>query len=132
MLPPADQETIWVKWATSKANVHLWRVQNNRLATRDNLSKRRVSISSPDCTLCNSNLETVDHIFGTCSTSKIVNAHLSHWISWWPAGGNSAWDLWKGIDSKADNDVDRNVRRIIMTAFFWVLWKQTVRSLKGT
>ncbi|KAJ9565542.1 hypothetical protein OSB04_001508 [Centaurea solstitialis] len=100
ILPSADSETIWVKGVTSKANVHLWRVMNNRLPTMDNLIKRGVLVNSDGCKFCISNQESADHVARSIS------------------------DLWESIDSGSSGSLDRMIRRTIGAAFFWVLWNQ--------
>ncbi|KAJ9548444.1 hypothetical protein OSB04_020987 [Centaurea solstitialis] len=62
--------------------------------------------------LCNAKPETLNHLFGECSTASIVSAHLSCWLEWWP------------IDASTGNNIHRTVRRVITAAFFWVLWTQ--------
>ncbi|KAJ9538095.1 hypothetical protein OSB04_030828 [Centaurea solstitialis] len=124
ILPSADSETIWVKGVTSKANVHLWRVMNNRLPTMDNLIKRGVLVNSDGCKFCISNQESADHVFAACSTTKTVSAYLSNWVNWWPTSARSISDLWESIDSGSSGSLDRMIRRTIGAAFFWVLWNQ--------
>ncbi|KAJ9567589.1 hypothetical protein OSB04_003555 [Centaurea solstitialis] len=125
ILPTADSETIWVKWVTGKANIHLWRVLNNRLATMDNLTKRG-NLGQPG-------FESSDHIFGDCSTAKIVSAHLSSWVNWWPTDTHSVSQLWGIIDSNSANRLERNIRRTIGAAFFWEMWNNRNRkAFNGT
>ncbi|KAJ9554032.1 hypothetical protein OSB04_018077 [Centaurea solstitialis] len=107
-----------------KANIHIWRAINNRLETKDNLSKSGVSVDSLTCPLCKAKPESVDHIFGNCSTSKIVSALLSQWVGWWPTNDIAVPDLLSKIVSTMGNEVDRKLKNLIMAAFFWVLWKQ--------
>ncbi|KAJ9560558.1 hypothetical protein OSB04_005718 [Centaurea solstitialis] len=128
ILPTADAGTTWVSWATSKANIHLWRVMNNRLATMDNLIKRGVSVPSDGCKFCNSYQESADHVFAVCSTTKIVSAYLSNWINRWPTNACSVSDLWARIDSISKSGVERNIRRTIGAAFLYVIWNQ--RNMK--
>ena len=124
VLPPADQETIWVKWATNKANIHLWRSLRNSLATMDNLFVRGVVLPSVDCKLCNAKPESLNHIFVDCSSAKLVSAHLSQWVEWWPTNATNVTGLWTHIDQGSTNKVQRNVRRLLAATFFWALWKQ--------
>ncbi|KAJ9558270.1 hypothetical protein OSB04_012884 [Centaurea solstitialis] len=104
-LPAVDSETIWVNWATSKANVHLWRTLIDCLVTMGNLCKRGITLQSD---MCSSN-----HIFGECSTAKLVSAHISQWVDWWPSKERTVSEMWDHIDSNKSNDVNRKVRRVI-------------------
>ncbi|KVI01510.1 Endonuclease/exonuclease/phosphatase, partial [Cynara cardunculus var. scolymus] len=103
MLPSMEQETEWLKWIPSKANIHLWRTLNNRLATRDNLVKRGVTCSSDECSMCLVTMENLDHVFATCSTTKVINAHMASWVNWWPATENSVRDMWSVVCEYGDS-----------------------------
>ncbi|KAJ9557832.1 hypothetical protein OSB04_012446 [Centaurea solstitialis] len=76
-LPLADTETEWIRWIPNKLNIHLWRVLSNRLPTRDNLLMRGVTLTSTDCPLCHAAPECLDHVMTSCSTAKVINAHMS-------------------------------------------------------
>ncbi|KAJ9549040.1 hypothetical protein OSB04_021583 [Centaurea solstitialis] len=70
--------------------------------------------------------ESSDHIFGDCSTAKIVSAHLSSWVNWWPT------DIYS-FDSNSANRLERNIRRTIGAAFFWEMWNNRNRkAFNGT
>ncbi|XP_024963273.1 uncharacterized protein LOC112503472 [Cynara cardunculus var. scolymus] len=60
----------------SKANIHLWRTLNNRLATRDDLMKRGVACSSDECPTCLVTMENLNDVFVNCSTAQVINAHM--------------------------------------------------------
>ncbi|KAJ9545124.1 hypothetical protein OSB04_024831 [Centaurea solstitialis] len=153
-LLPAETKTFWVQWVPSKpmwqpcgslcgivtgyllsssihthvinpVNIHLWRTLRDSLATLDNLSKRGVSVPSDECKLCNAKPETLNHLFGECSTTSIVSAHLSRWLEWWPVNEITASGIWTQIDASTGNNIHRTVRRVITAAFFFlVLWTQ--------
>ncbi|KVH94789.1 Reverse transcriptase zinc-binding domain-containing protein [Cynara cardunculus var. scolymus] len=102
LLPTDDMETEWLKWVPSKANIHLWRTLNNRLATKDNLLKRGIVLNSAECQTCLVTAENLDHVFVTCSTTKVINAHLASWVNWWPANASSARNMWLAISTIGD------------------------------
>ena len=81
LLPEADTETEWIAWIPSKANILLWRILRNRMATKDNLLNRGIAISSNACPLCLSCPENLDHVMNNCNTTKIVAALLTN-IGW--------------------------------------------------
>ncbi|XP_024965762.1 uncharacterized protein LOC112505960 [Cynara cardunculus var. scolymus] len=123
MLPSVEQETDWFKWIPSKANIHLWRTLNNRLATRDNLIKRGVACSSDECPTCLVTVENLDHVFVNCSTAKAINAHMASWVNWWPVNATSVRDLWSVVYEIGDSG-RREVGKVIMAAYFWTVWTQ--------
>nr|GEX60537.1 RNA-directed DNA polymerase, eukaryota [Tanacetum cinerariifolium] len=63
ILPKAEVPTRWLRVVPIKVNVHAWRVCLDKLATRANLSLRRMDIPSIACPLCNSAVEFSSHIF---------------------------------------------------------------------
>ncbi|KAJ9545225.1 hypothetical protein OSB04_024932 [Centaurea solstitialis] len=131
-LPTADEETDWTGWIPSKANILLWRVLLNRLATKDNLLARGVSLSTTDCPMCLTNMENLDHLMALCSTTKVVNAYLRAWVDWWPTGTSSTQDFWMQICSSRGNPVHTKVRKVIGAAFFWTIWtKRNITVFKG-
>ncbi|KAJ9538475.1 hypothetical protein OSB04_031208, partial [Centaurea solstitialis] len=150
--PSAGNKTIWVKWVTSRANIHLWLTLNNRLTTMDNLS------SSNRCTQCNVNSESSDHILGFVRLQKLLQriflrgngvehpAGKEIFMGWQgehrpypPRGQERATrrlsypcDVWSKL-ILARNGADRIVRRTIATTFFWVLGIQrNCKVFKGT
>ena len=116
-LPISDQETEWCTWLPSKVNIHMWRVFLNKLATRDNLSKRGVSLSSEECPMCLSTTETLDHMFLACSTTKNVSAHLGDWANRWPTILLPDQRSWVRPTTVAGDVIGNKVRKVISAAF---------------
>ncbi|KAJ9537397.1 hypothetical protein OSB04_030130 [Centaurea solstitialis] len=121
-LPISNFQTDWVSWLPSKVNIHLWRVSLNRLATRDNLLKRGVVLSSDECPFCLTTAEGLEHLFVNCSTTKIVSAHLKEWLAWWPDNISSVSDFWSVVSSDTRNPISLQVYKVIIAAFLWTIW----------
>ena len=96
-LPLVEPKTEWIRWAHSKANIHLWRTLCNRLSTEANLIKRGVGLQSDVCKLCNSQAETLDYVMAQCSTTKVVTTLLPRWVERWPINAASADEIWTEI-----------------------------------
>ncbi|KAJ9546920.1 hypothetical protein OSB04_019463 [Centaurea solstitialis] len=124
ILPDKDSETIWIRWIPSKVNFFLWRFLRNRLATKDNLEKRGVRIRTLDCHLCYSKEESLDHIMGDCSTSRLVSAHMARWVQWWPLNESSAHSMWTTLCNEVNDEGGRRieVKKVIGAAYFWTMW----------
>ena len=129
-LPTAARDTDWCRWILSKVNIHIWRIFLNRLATKDNLSKRGiVALNSKDCPLCLTAAECLVHTFVRCSTTKIVTAHLENWVDWWPKNVSSTHEMWS-LPSFITRDKHRyRVCKVIIAAFCWTIWLQRNRKL---
>ncbi|GJY85810.1 RNA-directed DNA polymerase, eukaryota, reverse transcriptase zinc-binding domain protein, partial [Tanacetum coccineum] len=78
-----------------KVNVFIWRFILDRLPTRLNLSLRGIEIPSIECPICNSGMESVDHIFFDCEVAsniwRLVDVwtnidmpSFSSWFDWAP------------------------------------------------
>ncbi|MFS8008554.1 putative reverse transcriptase zinc-binding domain-containing protein [Helianthus anomalus] len=67
----------WRKWVPIKCNIMAWRVNLDRLASRVNLRRRNVDISSVMCPFCDEYEETVDHFFTACAVAIRVWAAIS-------------------------------------------------------
>jgi len=101
-----------------KVNIHAWRLFRNRLATRDNLLKRGLTLDSVDCPSCMSFPEDSDHLFTRCSTAREVGALLKQWWPDWPFNAASIEELWDAIKRT------KKVGEVIGLAYLWVLWQQ--------
>nr|GFC07872.1 RNA-directed DNA polymerase, eukaryota [Tanacetum cinerariifolium] len=68
-LPGADNKTRWIKYVPIKINVHAWKVMSDSIPTRFNISRRRISIDSLSCVLCDNGVETSNHLFSPVALS---------------------------------------------------------------
>eukprot|EP00253_Pinus_taeda_P008792 PITA_08792 len=67
-------KNVWDPLTLSKVNFFFWTLAHNKLLTGDNLAKR--NIAGPHrCALCNSNLETAQHLFLECDFANQVWRH---------------------------------------------------------
>ncbi|GKD20495.1 RNA-directed DNA polymerase, eukaryota, reverse transcriptase zinc-binding domain protein, partial [Tanacetum coccineum] len=108
MLPSISPCTSWLKVLPRKVNVFIWRFILDRLPTRLNLSLRGIEIPSIECPICNSGMESIDHIFFDCEVASniwcmvrvwtdIDMPSFSSWFDW------SHWfEDWRA--SKSDKD----------------------------
>ncbi|KAJ9558706.1 hypothetical protein OSB04_013320 [Centaurea solstitialis] len=62
--------------------------------------------------MCLSSAESADHSMALCSTSKIVGAHLSSWVDWWPRSESSALGIWSKICCIDGNNMRGKVRKL--------------------
>lgn len=79
MLPKASVATRWVKLVPIKLNIFSWRLIKDCLHTRLNLSKRGLDIPSLVCHMCDNGVESVNHLFFTCSVALALLEKVSRW-----------------------------------------------------
>eukprot|EP00253_Pinus_taeda_P011429 PITA_11429 len=64
-------KNVWDPLALPKVNFFFWTMAHKKLLTCDNLAKRNI-VGPHRCVLCNSNLETSQHLFLECNFAKQV------------------------------------------------------------
>ncbi|MFS8011332.1 putative reverse transcriptase zinc-binding domain-containing protein [Helianthus anomalus] len=69
----------WCRWVPAKVNIHSWRMEMNKLPTGEGLRKRNIAIDDIACPMCNSEEETVDHVFIACRVAAIIWSEISSW-----------------------------------------------------
>ncbi|KAJ9562069.1 hypothetical protein OSB04_007229 [Centaurea solstitialis] len=75
-----DSKTIWLNPLPSKVNIFIWKLQNERLPTLANLSRRGINLPSLLCHFCGLETETEQHLFCSC---PIIRASLEEFRAWW-------------------------------------------------
>nr|GEZ59676.1 RNA-directed DNA polymerase, eukaryota [Tanacetum cinerariifolium] len=79
MLPEVNSKLRWIKFVPIKVNVHVWKVKNDALPTRFNISRRGIAINSLRCEVCSNGVETVNHLFFSCCLVREVTKLICHW-----------------------------------------------------
>ncbi|GJT73113.1 RNA-directed DNA polymerase, eukaryota, reverse transcriptase zinc-binding domain protein [Tanacetum coccineum] len=72
LLPHGTTKTRWIKTVPIKINIHAWKVKNDCLPTRFNISRRGMDIDSILCPICESTGESSKHLFFSCSFVKDI------------------------------------------------------------
>ncbi|XP_071712786.1 uncharacterized protein [Rutidosis leptorrhynchoides] len=70
LLPSLQSTFKWSKVLPKKLNIFARRVYLDRLPTRLNLSRRGLEIESIGCPPCGHNIESMDHIFFSCTVAQ--------------------------------------------------------------
>ncbi|XP_021986259.1 uncharacterized protein LOC110882582 [Helianthus annuus] len=100
-----------------------WRGNLDRLATRDNLRRRNVDITSVMCHFCDEYEETVDHLLTACSVAIRVWETVSAWCNIPPIFAFEFKDL---MDSHNSIQVGKKAKKIILWLAIiscWYIWK---------
>jgi len=71
---------LWRCKAVPSAVLIAWRLMENKLATRVNLSRRGVLVDSLMCSLCGKEEETCRHLFFDCSFARQVWCLCYRWL----------------------------------------------------
>jgi hypothetical protein len=107
---------LWKLHVPPKQTHFLWRILNNALPVKENLTKRGVRCN-PLCSLCNEKIETIDHIFLKCEwtrqvwfssplTINFTHLKLKHFPDW--------------LDYMIDNTTKENMQTI--STILYSIW----------
>lgn len=123
MLPSLASLTTWNSCLPRKVNIFLWRFGLDRLPHWLNLSKHGIDIESTLCPVCNSNVETIDHIFFSCEVASEVWRMVCIWcnITDPSVPSYSDWSSW--IENVTGSSIKRKRLFVIIASMFWVIWK---------
>ncbi|KAL4578115.1 hypothetical protein LXL04_014231 [Taraxacum kok-saghyz] len=82
------------------------------------------SIPACDIPACNCHPESVNHIFLTCSTTKILMAHLKTWCPLLPNIDDclNAASLFQDVSKPYVSTAGKYMIEVILRAFVWVVW----------
>ncbi|GJV15111.1 RNA-directed DNA polymerase, eukaryota [Tanacetum coccineum] len=117
-LPVFDHQTRWVRFVPIKVNVIAWKVKNNSLPTRFNISRRGISINCIKCAICDIGVETVNHLFFSC---ELVTQLVKMIVRWWSVP-------YLEIDSYADwvswmDNLHLPIKnKLMLEGVFYVMW----------
>ncbi|CAN1759569.1 Putative ribonuclease H protein At1g65750, partial [Linum perenne] len=115
---------IWQPSTPSKIACFLWRVFLRKIATQDNLQKRGFSLPNR-CVLCDSNNESIDHIFLSCIFSADIWLMLSSRLfihGPLPSSIEAFINGWKGLN--CDQRLNSDVMKVLLHALLWFIWKE--------
>jgi hypothetical protein len=106
---------VWKIIVPPRIHIFLWLVANNKILTRDNLSKRK-SLDDMSCLFC-SESESASHLFFNCCVAKYAWETLSEILNFWTRQDfESVAKLW--LQNKKYKFVN-----LCTTAMLWTLWK---------
>lgn len=64
------EHVVWHTFSVPKYSFLLWLVLKQRLLTRDRMQRFGMRVPAGDCLLCNSDLESHDHLYSSCPFSS--------------------------------------------------------------
>ncbi|CAN1179405.1 hypothetical protein LINPERHAP2_LOCUS34177 [Linum perenne] len=114
-------EAIWRADVPTKISGFVWQVFYKNISTYDNLQKRGF-IGPNVCVLCRADLESVSHLFVSCSfTSQVWLTFSSKLAIWGPDPGNISDFIW-GWQSRNYFSSYRRFRDRLLHAVLWYIW----------
>jgi hypothetical protein len=111
---PVHTPAVWKLQIPPRIHVFWWLLSNNKLLTRDNLSKHR-KVDDKSCLFCNEH-EIVHHLFFDCVVAKVIWGCISDVFDK---------DIGTAFQSVARWWISENknsVLNIFSSAVLWTLW----------
>uniref|UniRef100_A0A251VEZ9 Putative reverse transcriptase domain-containing protein n=1 Tax=Helianthus annuus TaxID=4232 RepID=A0A251VEZ9_HELAN len=108
-------------WVPLKVRIFVWRLELNRLPTKDELQKRQVQLPNNLCVLCDVSAESTLHLFTGCGCSFGVWIAIGAWCKLDPIYAFDVSDLLQlGLGSR-NKKASKIIQGIVMVTM-WVLW----------
>ena len=122
MIHSSEIKTRWNNLVPIKVNIHAWRVLNNSLPTRFNISRRGILIDSIICPNCDVGVETTGHSFFSCSMVRDINYLIARWwnINIVDFDCYDDWSTW--IDSTCLSIKSKKTVEAVFYISWWLLW----------
>ncbi|GKC90559.1 RNA-directed DNA polymerase, eukaryota [Tanacetum coccineum] len=88
--------TRWVKCVPIKVNILAWKIRNDALPTRFNISQRGIDIQSISCPICENGVESSEHLFFKCYLIREIGCKIASWwnINYVEVNSYEEWKTW--------------------------------------
>ncbi|XP_060960944.1 uncharacterized protein LOC133031459 [Cannabis sativa] len=106
-----------------KHTFQLWQATQDKLLTRDHLSKLNIPMSNLNCVVCDIDLESHSHLFFKCRLSLLVLYRIFQWLGMvgWSEDYDS-WRVWLGYPKPTV--VDRILVLMIAAVIYHLWWNR--------
>ncbi|GJU07478.1 RNA-directed DNA polymerase, eukaryota, reverse transcriptase zinc-binding domain protein [Tanacetum coccineum] len=94
--PIVKDATRWVKCVPIKVNILAWKIRNDALPTRFNISRRGIDIQSISCPICENGVESSKHLFFKCYLIREIGCKIASWwnINYVEVNSYEKWKTW--------------------------------------
>nr|XP_043617249.1 uncharacterized protein LOC122589068 [Erigeron canadensis] len=120
---PKNWAFPWNKIAPLKSNVLAWKLEMNRLPTKDMLLQRNILSSSPSCPLCFHHEETASHLFLECPFAKELWSFILLWCKLPLVIPTMLRDLFQLHKNPLIDPKKSKLLNLIIFAYVGIIWK---------
>lgn len=92
---------LWNMKVLEKIKTFMWRVENNLLATKQNMFIKKC-VDNPLCPICLTKVETVIHALWQCLTANDIWSTNSSLVKKWKMGEEDLLTMWGNLRTKMD------------------------------
>ncbi|XP_057803791.1 leucine-rich repeat receptor-like serine/threonine-protein kinase BAM3 [Salvia miltiorrhiza] len=117
---------VWKTPAPQKAIITAWRLLKNRLATCDNLEKRKVTLGDDEvrCKFCKSQMDTIDHLFLLCSKIAELWDEIQKWLGFTTVRLNTARRHFETFVDLESGKKNMKFLMMVWVCSIWMLWRR--------
>ncbi|GJS61833.1 RNA-directed DNA polymerase, eukaryota, reverse transcriptase zinc-binding domain protein [Tanacetum coccineum] len=123
LLPNFDSPTRWVKVIPIKINIFAWRVWQDKLPTRLNLSLRGIDIPTILCSSCNTSVESTSHLFFSCPVARQVWSKVLRWWELTDSRCNTYYDWFNWLNNSQMSKGIKDIFEGVCYVTWWTLWR---------
>nr|GEU47694.1 RNA-directed DNA polymerase, eukaryota, reverse transcriptase zinc-binding domain protein [Tanacetum cinerariifolium] len=112
----------WVKCVPIKVNILAWKIRNDALPTRCNISRRGIDIQSISCSMCEKGVETSEHLFFKCYMIREVGSKIARWwnINYVEVNSYEEWKNWL-ISCRMETKL-KQMFEGVWYSLWWYVW----------
>ncbi|KAL8540524.1 hypothetical protein ACS0TY_001959 [Phlomoides rotata] len=114
---------IWKNKATGKSKIFAWRVLQNRIATKVNLSRRNVDLGNAKCHRCDKGDEDSNHLFCSCIFAQSLWSMIYAWFDLYSVSSANTLKHFDNHQGLRPSYVDRSLWDEIWISAVWGIWK---------
>lgn len=129
MLMTDTVSTRWNRFIPIKVNVFIWRLALNKIPSRVNLDKRGLDIGSLLCPICSFDVETVNHLFFSCSMAFDLWGLVARWWDMDLPCFSCISEWWSWIDSTRLTGIVKQCLDAVASTMLWTIWNFRNRQL---
>ncbi|PWA62799.1 reverse transcriptase domain, Reverse transcriptase zinc-binding domain protein [Artemisia annua] len=120
---PTHWKFPWNHLAPLKVNIFGWRLEMNRIPTRDQLLSRNITLTSAQCPLCNSHDESAPHLFLQCDFANSLWLFLLSWCNIYITKPSSLRELFEIHTTTHLGSTKSSLFNLVILAYCWIIWK---------
>ncbi|GJZ98429.1 RNA-directed DNA polymerase, eukaryota, reverse transcriptase zinc-binding domain protein [Tanacetum coccineum] len=120
--PIVKDATRWVKCVPIKVNILAWKIRNDALPTRFNISRRGIDIQSISCPICENGVESSEHLFFKCYLIREIGCKIASWwnINYVEVNSYEEWKTWL-ISCRMESKL-KQMFEGVWYSLWWHIW----------
>ncbi|GJT38481.1 RNA-directed DNA polymerase, eukaryota, partial [Tanacetum coccineum] len=117
-----NDATRWVKCVPVKVNILAWKIRNDALPTKFNISRRGMDIQSISCPICENGVESSEHLFFKLYLIREIGCKIASWwnINYVEVNSYEEWKTWL-ISCRMESKL-KQMFEGVWYSLWWHIW----------